>query len=234
MKDSIQIWTDGASRGNPGPGAFAVMFWSMGGTKLSGTYGTYRPRTTNNEMELSALVLAMQIVICVEKLSKVPNDSYDLYSDSAYTVNGYNDWVDGWVRYNQIDGKANKELWRKCYDLKQELSKMKIKFNVHKVAGHAGVEKNEAVDAECNRLMDKMEVHRIDVLKSIETLYQLNEMKNFSTYTNQEDLKPIENSKVIKNFKSYQIEDKNLILFTEDKEYKVEIPIDSIKQILKM
>ncbi len=118
----IIIYTDGASRGNPGPGGYgAVLIWGQVKKELSKGYRL----TTNNRMELMAVIAAL------EALKK---NSLELliYSDSNYVVKAYEKgWLKNWIKTDFKGGKINKDLWLRFYKLSQN---HKIKF--YWVKGH--------------------------------------------------------------------------------------------------
>ncbi len=97
------IYTDGSSRGNPGPGGYgAVLQW---GDQMKEISQGYR-RTTNNRMELMAVIAAL------ESLKRTGLD-ITIYTDSAYVVNSVEKkWVFGWVKKG-FEGKKNPDLWRR-------------------------------------------------------------------------------------------------------------------------
>ena len=130
----IQIWTDGACSGNPGPGGWAFIIKSekedvrcSGGNK----------HTTNNIMELTSVIEAVKAI--PEGTEAV------LTSDSKYVISGITEWIHGWINNNwkKSNGKdvLNKELWEVLFN---ETKKRKIEF-VH-VRGHQGNEMNEDCD----------------------------------------------------------------------------------------
>ncbi len=134
MKNVI-LYTDGACSGNPGLGGY-------GGVLI---YGDYKREysgseleTTNNRMEVTAVIVGL-------KRLKYPC-KVDVYSDSAYTVNAFqNGWIYGWMKsgWKKADGKAvlNVDLWEQLYELTKT---HEVVF--HKVAGHADNEFNNRCD----------------------------------------------------------------------------------------
>ena len=132
----VVIYTDGACSGNPGKGGWgAVLIYGKIEREISGS----EEETTNNKMELTACVESL-------KLLKEPCE-VELYSDSAYVVNAFNDnWIDGWIKNDWKNSQkkpvANKEIWEELIALTQ---KHKVTFN--KVKGHAGDKYNEICDA---------------------------------------------------------------------------------------
>lgn len=102
------IYTDGSSRGNPGPGGYGVIL--MWGDKRKELSAGYR-LTTNNRMELMAVIVAL------EALTKT-NIPLTIYTDSQYVVNSIEKkWLDGWIRTDFKGGKKNKDLWLRYYKL---------------------------------------------------------------------------------------------------------------------
>jgi ribonuclease HI len=135
MNSPTIIFTDGAAKGNPGRGGFGVVI-SHEGTITE--KGGFKERTTNNEMELKAVVEALKEIAP----KKVP---VHIYTDSKYVVEGANGWVFGWVK-NGWKTKAdtdvlNKELWQELLPL---LGAVQIEW--HKIPGHSGLAGNERAD----------------------------------------------------------------------------------------
>lgn len=105
------IYTDGSSRGNPGPGGFGAIL--MYGDKRKEISAGYR-KTTNNRMELLGVITAL------ESLTK-KNIPLTIYSDSQYVVKAVQEkWLDKWIRTNFAGGKKNKDLWMRFYDLSKD------------------------------------------------------------------------------------------------------------------
>lgn len=133
--DSVTMFTDGACLGNPGPGGYGVILRDDTHSKeLSGG----APSTTNNRMELSAVIAGLSALKrkCV----------VDIYTDSKYVVDAFNRlWIDSWVKNNwkTSTGQAvkNQDLWQQLL----ELRKLHI-LNFHWVKGHSGHIENERCD----------------------------------------------------------------------------------------
>lgn len=145
MKE-VTIYTDGACSGNPGVGGWGAMLSYNGFTKeISGADGA----TTNNRMELTAAIKALNLL-------KEPC-SVNLYSDSAYLVNAFNEkWIFGWKKKNWKKGDKdipNVDLWQELYRL---YGYHKIYFI--KVKGHS--------DNEFNNRCDKLATDAIKEFKS--------------------------------------------------------------------
>ena len=134
MTDTITIWTDGACSGNPGPGGWGALLRGRGHEKeLSGGAAA----TTNNRMELTAAIMALEAL-------KQPSD-VDIHTDSQYVRGGVTSWIHGWKRngWRTADKKPvkNMELW-------QQLDAASANHQVrwHWVKGHAGHPENERAD----------------------------------------------------------------------------------------
>lgn len=132
MEEVIEMYTDGAARGNPGPGGYGVVLLYKGNRKeLSGGF----KNTTNNRMELFAVIVGLEAL-------KRKNLKVKIYSDSKYVVDAVTKgWLRKWVA-NEFKKKKNPDLWRRFNDLHQ---KYNIEF--HWVKGHANIPENERCDA---------------------------------------------------------------------------------------
>jgi ribonuclease HI len=132
MKDPVIIYTDGASRGNPGPGGFGtILLWNGNEKELSGGYR----HTTNNRMELMAVIAGLEAL-------KKDGVRLKIYSDSQYVVNSVEKgWLKNWIATDFKGGKKNKDLWLRYAGLAQ---KHHIKF--HWVKGHASNPHNNRCD----------------------------------------------------------------------------------------
>ena len=135
IMEEVTIYTDGACSGNPGPGGWgAILMLGENRKEISGGSAD----TTNNIMELTAVIEALKIL---KRPCKVK-----VYSDSAYVVNAFlQKWIYGWIKKNWRtaggDSVKNKELWQELYDLTK---KHKVEFI--KVKGHADNEFNNRCD----------------------------------------------------------------------------------------
>ena len=138
----VTIYTDGAARGNPnGPGGYgAVLEYvdSKGNLHTKELSAGYR-RTTNNRMELMAVIRALE---CLVKPCEI-----ELYSDSKYVVDAFNqNWVEGWQKSNwrKSDRRPvkNIDLWKKLLTVKKPHA-----ISFHWVKGHDGHPQNERCDA---------------------------------------------------------------------------------------
>ena len=128
----IKIYTDGSSRGNPGPGGFGViLLW--GGHRKEISKG-YR-RTTNNRMELLAVIEGLKQL----KKNHLP---VTIYSDSQYVVKAIEEgWLKNWIRTNFKGGKKNRDLWTDYHELSQQ-----FKISMKWVKGHADNPLNNRCD----------------------------------------------------------------------------------------
>lgn len=138
MTSKVVIYTDGACRGNPGPGGWGALLNYNGSEKeLKG----FDPETTNNRMELMAVI---------EALKSLNRDcSIELNTDSKYVLQGINDWIVNWKK-NGWKTAAKKPV--KNVDLWQQLDEQTSRHDIkwHWVKGHSGVPGNEAADQLAN------------------------------------------------------------------------------------
>lgn len=136
---AVQVYTDGACKGNPGPGGWGV--WMRWGTHEKELFGG-EASTTNNRMELTAVIEALA---ALKRHCRVT-----IHTDSQYVRNGITDWIHNWkVRgWRTADRKPvkNADLW-------QRLDELRGQHEVHWrwVRGHAGDPGNERADALANR-----------------------------------------------------------------------------------
>ena len=127
----IEIYTDGAASGNPGPGGYGVVLRSgIHEKELSGGFRM----TTNNRMELLAVIVGLNAI-------KAPGADVTIYSDSKYVVDSVEKkWVFGWVKAG-FKGKKNKDLWIRFLDV---YKKHNVKFIW--IKGHNAHPENERCD----------------------------------------------------------------------------------------
>ncbi len=145
----IQIYTDGGCSGNPGPGAWAYIIL-QGGARLSGSAAA--PDTTNNRMELAAVIAAL------EQVARRPEwaaSSLEIYTDSEYVQKGITRWIRAWEangwRTSSKQPVKNQDLWKRL-----RLLSSSYQVQWHWLAGHAGHPLNE----ECDRLV-RQEIARL-------------------------------------------------------------------------
>jgi len=141
---TVIIYTDGACRGNPGPGGWGVLIEY--GESSKQLYGGDNS-TTNNKMELTAAIMALKEI-------KEPCEII-LYTDSKYVLQGIEDWIHNWKKrgWRSANKKPvkNIELWKELDELRDEHN---IKWNW--VKGHSGDPGNETADMLANRGIDEL------------------------------------------------------------------------------
>jgi ribonuclease HI len=144
MTDAVIIYTDGACRGNPGPGGWGVLLNYKG--KIKELYGAEK-HTTNNRMELMAAIQALESLTrpCLVQLN----------SDSSYVLKGITDWMPNWKKRGwKTAAKTpvkNEDLWRR---LDTAILKHRIEWKW--VKGHSGDTGNDRADALANLGIDSL------------------------------------------------------------------------------
>ena len=137
--DIVEIYSDGACRGNPGPGGWGVLLRAKGAEKE--LYGG-EAATTNNRMELMAAIRALE---ALKRPSRVK-----LYTDSVYVKNGIQTWIHAWKKrgWRTADKKPvkNEDLWRQL-----EAAAARHQVEWHWVKGHNGHPENERADQLANK-----------------------------------------------------------------------------------
>ena len=138
----IIVFTDGAAKGNPGPGGWAAVLVTPGGRVRELGGGTRH--TTNNRMELTGPIEALAV------LKSVPGN-VSIHTDSTYVIRGISEWIPNWVRrgWRTVEGKdvLNRELWERLWQLVRDRGDG-VKW--HYVRGHQGIPGNERVDEIAN------------------------------------------------------------------------------------
>lgn len=148
MGDEVEIFTDGACRGNPGPGGWGVLLRYKGQEKeLKGG----ESETTNNRMELMAAIIGLESLTRDSKVA--------LTTDSQYVQNGITQWIHNWKK-NGWKTAGKKPV--KNVDLWQRLDQAIIEHDVdwHWVRGHSGHDENERADQLANEAIDDMQEHK--------------------------------------------------------------------------
>jgi ribonuclease HI len=131
-KGAIYLYTDGACSGNPGPGGYAAIL-RYGGYEKEFS-GGFR-RTTNNRMELLAVIVGLEAI-------RWESADVEIFSDSSYVVNAVTKgWIEKWV-LSGFSKKKNEDLWRRYLAV---ASRHRVVF--HWIKGHAGHPENERCDA---------------------------------------------------------------------------------------
>jgi len=147
-KDAVEVYADGACRGNPGPGGWGVLLRAQGRERE--LFGG-EPATTNNRMELVAVIRALEALRrrCAVRV----------YTDSQYVQKGISEWIRDWKRRGWRTAAKqpvkNVDLWHRLDELAQGHD-----IEWHWVRGHAGHAENERADALANRAIDEMKAHR--------------------------------------------------------------------------
>ena len=145
LNDHVIIHTDGACKGNPGPGGWGAILQTGGGHEKELWGG--EPLTTNNRMEMMAAIMALE---ALKRPCRV-----DLHTDSKYVMQGVTEWIRGWKArgWKTADKKPvkNEDLWRR---LDEARNRHEVKW--HWVKGHAGHALNERADGLANRGVAEM------------------------------------------------------------------------------
>ena len=140
----VTMYTDGACRGNPGPGGWGVL---MSHGEQRKTLHGGEARTTNNRMELTAVIEGLN---ALKRTCAV-----ELYTDSTYVMQGLNEWMPNWKArgWKTASRKPvkNQDLWQAL-----DAACQRHQINWHWVKGHAGNPGNEAADRLANRGIDEM------------------------------------------------------------------------------
>lgn len=145
MKDTVIIYTDGACRGNPGPGGWGVILTYKGVVKE--LYGGEK-ETTNNRMELTAAIQGLEVL---KKQCRV-----ELNTDSKYVLQGITEWLPNWKKrgWKTASNKPvkNEDLWRRL-DAARNQHTIEWKW----VKGHSGHKENDRADELANLGIDRLE-----------------------------------------------------------------------------
>lgn len=133
MKQPIIIYSDGSSRGNPGPGGYgAILLYNHHKKEISKGYRL----TTNNRMELMGIIKALETL-------KSNDHPIQIFTDSKYIVNAINEgWLTKWIKTGFAGGKKNKDLWLKYSAVAAKFSNITVKW----VKGHASNPYNNRCD----------------------------------------------------------------------------------------
>jgi ribonuclease HI len=158
----VEIFTDGACSGNPGPGGYGSLLRYGDVTKeISGC----APDTTNNRMEMMAVIEALRQLKRPCRIT--------LYTDSKYVMRGMTEWVSGWIRRNWVNSQkkpvVNRDLWEKILDLSKP-HQIEWKW----VQGHKGHPENERCDRlarnalkKCKKASDHAEGVTTDSIRTL-------------------------------------------------------------------
>ncbi len=133
-KNIIEIYTDGACSGNPGPGGYGVILkHDQNEREISGC----DPQTTNNRMEMMAVIVALRQI---KKPCKIK-----IFTDSNYVLKGITEWIPGWISNNWVNSRKkpvlNRDLWQELLNLSRP-----HRIDWHWIEGHKGHPENERCD----------------------------------------------------------------------------------------
>lgn len=148
--ETVTIYTDGSSRGNPGPGGFAAIciYPDSKGMYHVTELGGREANTTNNRMELQGLIVALENM--KDYYQKGSEIEFSLFIDSSYVLKGAKEWLKGWKNKNWMTSTKeevkNSDLWRKVDELLEEHKENGISFKWNLIKGHAGIPGNERCD----------------------------------------------------------------------------------------
>ena len=137
----IVVYTDGASKGNPGPGGYGAIIFFPNGKTIE--IGGAEDNTTNNRMEMMAVLKSLELI---EERTK--EEGIVIFSDSAYVVNGVSGWMFSWEKngWKTKEGNIvlNQDIWKDLFGICFRLKNRGLKLE--KVPGHSGVVLNERAD----------------------------------------------------------------------------------------
>ena len=142
---TVEVFTDGACRGNPGPGGWAALVRADEQERI---YAGAEQSTTNNQMELMAAIQGLEVL--------APQSVVSLTTDSQYVRQGITQWIHGWKRNgwktSQRKPVKNQGLWQRL-----DAAVANHQVERHCVKGHSGHRENEIVDEAANAAIDAMQ-----------------------------------------------------------------------------
>lgn len=154
---AFALFSDGACRGNPGPGSWATIGQNPQGELIFEATG-FEMLTTNNRMELEAIIASLkqlQYYMTERNIKNISDYEIYVYSDSKYAVEGITKWAVSWKNngWKKADKKEpeNLDLWKELDDLKHQFTHLNFLW----VRGHVGHPQNERCDQLCNRALDE-------------------------------------------------------------------------------
>lgn len=145
----ITLYTDGSSRGNPGPGGWSAIILSSDDVA---ELGGREDMTTNNRMELMGTIEGLRHINGRHKGEeyRVQISEVEVCTDSQYVKKGITEWIDGWIKKGWIGSTKkpvlNRDLWEMLKEEEDRLKKSGVKVFWKYVAGHAGIPGNERAD----------------------------------------------------------------------------------------
>lgn len=150
---SFAVFSDGACRGNPGPGAWGSIGQDSAGRLLFESSGV-EVRTTNNRMEMEAAIQALNSILYFSEENDEEIKKLYLYSDSKYVVDGMKSWIHSWKKrgWKKSDNKPpeNVEFWQRLDELSNSFKELHFVW----VKGHSGHPQNERCDQLANEALD--------------------------------------------------------------------------------
>lgn len=155
----VTIYTDGSSRGNPGPGGYAAVVSYKKTVESKGQewvteIGGREDHTTNNRMELLGAIKA------IEFASELSTDDCLLFTDSQYVMKGITEWVHNWQKkgWRTANKKPvlNQDLWQELLAVTEKIKSSGKKLEWKYVAGHAGIDLNERADVIATSFADNL------------------------------------------------------------------------------
>lgn len=172
----IIIFTDGSSRGNPGPGGWAAVIIENerskmeNGNKIVTELGGREEKTTNNKMELKAVIEGLK------SIKNKDDHSVKIYTDSSYVIKGITQWIKGWKRNGWMtqakEDVVNKDLWMELDELVQDKS-----ISWQYVGGHIGIKGNERCDEIATAFADDSQ---IELYKGPFSAYSITDITDIS------------------------------------------------------
>ena len=172
FKDKILLFSDGGSKGNPGPGGWGVVIVEPAGQVVE--LGAGDRHTTNNRMEMSGVIGGLR------HLRKTAGEVAVL-TDSTYVIRGIQQWIEGWIRrgWRTASGGEvkNELLWKDLHHLVRDREQRYGKMSWHYTRGHTGIPGNERVDAiaEAKALGKRITLYKGSLLKYDVPVYDLPE-----------------------------------------------------------
>ncbi|MCX6754493.1 MAG: ribonuclease HI [Candidatus Nomurabacteria bacterium] len=153
MNKNIEIFTDGSSLGNPGPGGWGAVV--VINSEIVKEFGGYESETTNNRMELQAVIETLKHII-----KKYPDGPVIIHTDSTYVLLGITSWIHNWEKNNWKTANKkpvlNKDLWQELITLVREFG---VNLSWQKVKGHSGHIYNEKADEIATKCSSGQKIH---------------------------------------------------------------------------
>ncbi len=151
LSEGLAVFSDGACRNNPGPGAFGVLIQNVKGDIILKS-SSVEALTTNNKMELSGVLFGLKEILSMDFDTHKP---VFVYSDSKYVIEGMKSWVKGWKErgWKKADNKEpeNVTIWKELDEVSSKFSSLHFIW----VKGHAGHPQNEYCDKLCNQALNE-------------------------------------------------------------------------------